>query len=79
MSSVKKEETNDIIQYLLPTLEGVQVYVNQCKIDTTTEQSGKLRGDVWISKVVQTDKIFGKNIIALIEAKHRKCEIGDME
>ncbi len=79
MPAVKKEESNDIIQYLLPILEGVQVHVNQCKIDTTTEQSGRLRGDVWISKVIQTDKDYEKNIIALIEAKHRKCEIGDMD
>ena len=79
MPAVKKEETNDIVQYLLPTLEGVQVHLNQCKIDTTTEQSGRLRGDVWISKVTQTDKNYEKNIIALIEAKHRNCEIGDMD
>jgi type I restriction-modification system DNA methylase subunit len=60
-------------------LENLQIHVGQCKIDTTTEQSGRLRGDVWISKVPQTDKNFEGNIIALVEAKHHKCEIGDMD
>jgi len=79
MSLIKKEETNDIIQYLLPSLESIQIKKKQCKVDTTTESSGRLRGDVWISKVDQTNKSFEDNIVALIEAKHHKCEVGDMD
>jgi type I restriction enzyme M protein len=79
MSLIKKEETNDIIQYLLPNLEFVLIQKNQCKVDTTTEASGRLRGDVWISRVDQTNNLFEDNIVALVEAKHHKCEVGDMD
>lgn len=76
---MKKEETNDIVQSLLPLLESLGIKRQQCKIDVTTEKSGRKRGDVWISQKEQSQKGFEKNIIALIEAKHRKCEIGDMD
>lgn len=79
MSPIKKEETNDIVQYLLPYLNELNIQTNQYKIDSTTEQSGRLRGDVWISRLPQSHRDFEKNIVALIEAKHRKCEIGDVE
>jgi len=76
---MKKEETNDIIQFLIPCLENFGIIRQQCKINVTTEKTGKKRGDVWISRNEQTHKDFESNIIALIEAKHRNCEIGDMD
>lgn len=76
---VKKEETNDIIQYLIPNLAKMAIDIKNCKIDTTTDLSGAKRGDVWISRILQPSKDFEHNIIALFEAKHRKCEIGDMD
>jgi type I restriction-modification system DNA methylase subunit len=76
---MKKEETNDIIQFLLPLLDKHGIRRQQCKVDVTTEKTGKKRGDVWISKNEQTHKDFEKNIITLIEAKHRNCEIGDID
>ncbi len=76
---MKKEETNDIVQILIPKLEQVGISVRQCKIDVATERTGKKRGDIWISKVNQTHKLFEGQIVALIEAKHRNCEIGDMD
>lgn len=76
---MKKEETNDIIQYLIPILENFGISRKQCKIDVTTEKTGKKRGDVWISRNEQTHKDFENNVVALIEAKHRNCEIGDMD
>jgi len=75
---MKKEETNDIVQFLIPALENVGIKHQKCKVDVTTEKTGKKRGDVWISKKEQTHKDFESNIVALIEAKHRNCEIGDM-
>jgi type I restriction-modification system DNA methylase subunit len=60
-------------------LENNGIVHQQCKIDVTTEKTGKKRGDVWISRDEQTHKDFEKNIVALIEAKHRNCEIGDMD
>ena len=75
----KKEETNDIIQYFVPNLAKMAIEVRNCKIDTTTELSGNKRGDVWISRVLQPSKDFEQNIVALFEAKHRNCEIGDMD
>jgi len=76
---MKKEETNDIVQFLIPSLENIGIVHQQCKIDVTTEKTGKKRGDVWISREEQTHKDFEKNIVALIEAKHRNCEIGDID
>lgn len=78
----KKEETNDIIQYLIPQLEALDIKKNQCKVDVTTEKSGQKRGDIWISKTEQKSKslkAFEKDIICLIEAKHKKCMIGDLD
>jgi len=76
---MKKEETNDIIQFLIPCLENFGIIHQQCKINVTTEKTGKKRGDVWISRNEQTHKDFESNIVALIEAKHRNCEIGDID
>lgn len=76
---MKKEETNDIVQFLIPSMGNIGIVHQRCKIDVTTEKTGKKRGDVWISRYEQTHKDFEKNIVALIEAKHRNCEIGDMD
>lgn len=76
---VKKEETNDIIHLLLPKLVKAGIPSDNCKIDVTTERSGNKRGDVWISLVGQTERNFEEKIIGLIEAKHKKCNIGDMD
>ncbi|MCK9568479.1 N-6 DNA methylase [Candidatus Pacearchaeota archaeon] len=76
---MKKEETNDIIQYLMPQLEVLDISRENCKIDVTTEKSGQKRGDVWISLEIQGNRYFEQNIVALIEAKHKKTIIGDMD
>jgi type I restriction-modification system DNA methylase subunit len=76
---MKKEETNDIVQYLIPQLEDLEIGRDNCKIDVTTEKSGRTRGDVYISLRKQDDIYFEKNIVALIEAKHKKAIIGDMD
>ena len=77
---VKKEEMNDIIQYLIPALGKIDILKEYCKIDVTTEKSGASRGDVWISSNKQNaGKKFEEGIIALIEAKHKKTNVGDMD
>jgi len=76
---MKKEETNDIVQYLIPSLKKLQIPLENCKVDVTTEKSGRKRGDIWISLIAQSHKDFEKHIIALIEAKHRNSTIGDMD
>lgn len=76
---VKKEETNDIIQFLIQQLENIWISMEYCKIDVTTEKSKGQRGDVWISSEKQDSVSFEKNIIALIEAKRRNSNIGDMD
>lgn len=75
----KKEEMNDIIQCLIPSLEKLKINKSHCKIDVTTEKTGNKRGDIWISLQPQSNKSFEKNIICLIEAKHKKCIVGDMD
>lgn len=75
----KKEEANDIVQYLLPQLENLELPRGNCKIDVTTEKSGKQRGDIWISLKKQNSKNFESNIVALIEAKHKNTTIGDTD
>jgi len=76
---MKKEETNDIVQYLIPQLNKLGILKEYIKVDVTTDKSGKKRGDIWISTKKQNDNNFDKNIIALIEAKHRNTNIGDMD
>ncbi|MDD5473174.1 MAG: N-6 DNA methylase [Candidatus Methanoperedens sp.] len=76
---MKKEETNDIVQYLIPQLETLGISRDNCKVDVTTEKSGQSRGDVWVSLKKQNERKFEENIIALIEAKHKKAIIGDMD
>lgn len=75
----KKQEANDIVQYLIPKLEEIGIGKKHCKIDVSTEKTGRKRGDVWISKKEQAQVAFEKNITALIEAKHRKCTVGDID
>jgi len=76
---VKKEETNDIVQFLIPSLNALDISTSHMKIDVTTEKSGNKRGDIWISLKPLTDKDFEKTIIALIEAKHKNTTLGDMD
>ena len=76
---MKKEETNDIIQYLIPALQSVGITHDNCKIDVSTEKSGAKRGDIWISTSKQNNADFEDKIIALIEAKHVKAIVGDMD
>jgi len=76
---MKKEETNDIVQFLIKKLEEVGIPIKNCKIDVTTEKSGNKRGDIWISIDKQGDKKFEKNIYCLIEAKHKNSSVGDMD
>lgn len=76
---MKKEETNDIVQYLIPLLDKLGFSTQNRKVDVTTEKSGNKRGDIWISQADFTSKDFEKKITALIEAKHRKATIGDMD
>lgn len=76
---VKKEEANDIVQFLIPKLNQVNISISNCKVDTTVKSSGNYRGDIWVSLKKQTDIDFENNIISLIEAKHRNCNVGDIE
>lgn len=76
---MKKEEANDIHQILLPKLDKLGILKEYCKIDVTTKKSDSLRGDVWISNSSQKSRNFEKNIVSLIEVKHKNATIGDME
>ena len=71
---------NDIYQYLTPQLSDVNIEVKNCKIDVTTNKTGKQRGDIWISSENQKNtKKFEDKIVCLIEAKHRNANIGDFD
>lgn len=77
---MKREETNDIVQNLYDLLKEVGIDKKFCKQDVTTQRTLTQRGDVWISLSNNSNKKdFEKNIIALVEAKHKKCVIGDYE
>jgi type I restriction-modification system DNA methylase subunit len=77
---MKKEEMNDINQYLIPKLEKIKIDLTHCKIDVTTNKTGKRRGDLWISLENQSNiKKFEDNIVALIEAKHKNSVVGDKD
>ena len=74
---MSNEETTDIVQYLLPQLNDVGIETSYCKVDTTTPETQRKRGDVWISTSKHDSSEFYENIIALIEAKHKNTNIGD--
>lgn len=76
---MKREEANDVVQYLLPNLKEVGIDRNNLKVDTTLENLDNKRGDVWISQRKHNNNKFENEIIALIEAKHRKCNLGDVD
>ncbi len=77
---MKKEETNDIVQNLYDLLEEIGISKKFCKQDVTTQRTLSKRGDIWISLSENTHKKeFEKNIIALVEAKHKKCIINDFD
>lgn len=76
---MKKEEANDIVQYLLPKLEKEGIKQYYCKIDVTTKKSVLQRGDIWVSLKKHDSNDFEKNVVALIEAKHKNANIGDMD
>jgi len=79
-NNMKKEETNDIVQNIYDLLKEVGIDKKFCKQDVTTQQTLNKRGDIWISLSDNTNKNdFEKNIISLIEAKHKKCVIGDTD
>ncbi|MBU1318797.1 MAG: SAM-dependent methyltransferase [candidate division Zixibacteria bacterium] len=75
----KRQEANDVVQFLLPELEKAGIARANMKVDVTTQRSGLKRGDVWVSRFPQSDKRFEKGIIALIEAKHRNASVGDID
>ncbi len=79
MLLMKREETNDIVQNLYDSLAGVGIDKKFCKQDVATRKSKNQRGDVWISLTENNKNNFEKDIIALIEAKHKKCVIDDVE
>jgi len=76
---MKKEETTDIVQYIYDQLEKVGINKVFTKQDTSTKKTLFKRGDIWISLSEKTKSDFEKNIIALVEAKHKKCVIGDKD
>ena len=76
---MKKEETTDIVQYIYDDLKKVGIDKIFTKQDTSTQRTLTARADIWISLSEKTKSDFEKNIIALVEAKHRKCILGDKE
>ncbi len=77
---MKKEETTDIVQSIYSQLEEVGINKIFTKQDTSTQRTLYLRGDIWISLSENNKKKnFEKNIISLIEAKHKKCVLNDIE
>lgn len=76
---VKQEETNDIVQNIYDSLLKVGIDKKYCKQDTSTKNSVLERGDIWISLSEYSSKDFEKDITCLVEAKHRKCVIGDID
>lgn len=77
---MKREETNDIVQNIYDLLKEVGIDKKFCKQDVTTHKTLSQRGDIWISLSDNSNKKdFEMNIVALVEAKHKKCVIGDSE
>src|SRR4030042_2907322 len=76
---MKKEETTDVVQYVYDQLQEAGIGKIFTKQDTSTQKTLFLRADLWISLSKNTEVDFEKNIIALVETKHRKCLINDKD
>jgi type I restriction enzyme M protein len=76
---VKKTEADDIATFLLPELAALGLDIGKVRIDQNTSKSGVKRGDVWISSSDKSSKNFERDIIALIEAKHRNAAISSAD
>ncbi|SKD28394.1 N-6 DNA methylase [Mycobacteroides abscessus subsp. massiliense] len=77
-AALKKTEADDIVTYLIPELEEAGIDVKYLRIDQGTTNTGAKRGDIWISRSPKTGKYFERDIVALIEAKHRSATLSSM-
>lgn len=69
---------NDIKDLLVPILKENDI-INNYKVDTATAKTTPKRGDIWISSSNSDDSNFEKNIVALIEVKHKNSNIDDAD
>lgn len=69
---------NDIKDLLVPVLKENGI-INNYKVDTATAKTTPKRGDIWISISNSKDRNFEKNIIGLIEVKHKNSIINDAD
>jgi len=79
MSKKRRREDTDIDHNLYPKLADIGIPVAQIRRNISTDQSGRLRGDLWVSILPDTDPNFEKEIVALIECKDRFASIGDTD
>jgi len=74
-----KEETTDIVQNFYPKLKELEIDLALTKQDVATKKTNPLRGDLWISTVLNNRPNWEKNIVALIEAKPIQCKLDDKD
>lgn len=75
---MKREEDNDIKDHLVPILKENGI-INNYKFNTATAKTTPKRGDIWISSSNSKDRNFEKNIVGLIEVKHKNSTIDDTD
>jgi type I restriction enzyme M protein len=75
----RKQEQTDIDQFLYPQLDGKGIKREQVRRDTTTRKTKSFRGDLWISTELHDSPVYEEHIVALIECKTHKCNIGDLD
>lgn len=76
---VRRREDTDIDQNLYPKLSDAGIPLVQVRRNISTDKSGRLRGDLWISTLPDKDPNFEKRIVSLIECKDRSTSIGDKD
>lgn len=79
MNKRKKQEDTFIDQVLYPKLEMIGIDRKFIKRNTSTDKSGRQRGDLWIADVGYMHPNYEKKILCLIECKDPSCTIGDKD
>ena len=76
---IRRREATDIDQNVYPLLDSLGIPTSHVRRDIGTDRLGRMRGDLWISLVPDSDPAFEDRIITLIECKDRHCSLGDSD
>jgi type I restriction enzyme M protein len=75
----RRRENTDIDHSLYPQLADAGIPLANLRRNISTSSSGRMRGDLWIATVPDSDPAFEQRIVALLECKDHFTDIGDAD